>query len=128
MKIFLDTCVLVEPVVKGEDAEIAKEILNKDCEKGTSLFCLLEMRAVLTKKYMHSPDVVNEVLQWIKEELDILIVEVPDLESMYENHSDHLLEGADTIVYETAEETDAIPITFDSELTENGFEHPENMI
>ncbi len=86
MKLFIDTNIFISAIFGEEErSEIAKEVLNLEVDKYTSLLNLMEIRSVLSKKKQISKKEIEKVIDDIIHGTEIVI---PDSSSFIQSSED----------------------------------------
>lgn len=129
MKVFVDTNVFVASLTDEPGrGYAATEFLSQDHEFCTTVFNVMELRTVLTKKKQIEQSEAEEILEDITETVDIYFPEVEDLADAYELQIDTLLYPLDCLIFVTALIADGTLVTFDAELVENGAQSPDDFL
>ncbi|ELY83211.1 type II toxin-antitoxin system VapC family toxin [Natrinema gari] len=129
MKLFVDTNILVAATLnESERGAIATEFLNLDRELSTTMFNLMEFRTVLAKKKRLDQDRVERLLEKLWDRITVYRPDSNDLLTSYSVQERTLLYPMDCLILTTAEETDGVLVTFDSELLENGAVSPKTFL
>ncbi|QLG47874.1 type II toxin-antitoxin system VapC family toxin [Natrinema halophilum] len=129
MKLFVDTNIFVAATLnETERGDIATKFLNLDRELSTTMFNLMEFRTVLAKKKRLDQDQVEQLLENLWDRVTVYRPDSNDLLKSYSVQERTLLYPMDCIILTTAEETDGVLVTFDSELVENGAVSPEEFL
>lgn len=129
MRLFVDTNVLVAATLDEPDrGEIATEFLDLDREFATTIFNLMEFRTVLAKKKQLDQDRVEELLDGLWDRINVFRPGSEDVLKSYTVQERTLLYPMDCTILTTAEETDGVLVTFDSELLEHGAISPEELL
>lgn len=129
MKVFVDTNVFIasltdEPARGG----VATRLLNQDHIFCTSILNLMEIRAVMTKKKRVEQEIVEGILKDIYTTVDIYAPEISDQVAAYSLQEETLLYTLDCVLLSLADDVDAVLITFDEELLDNGATRPSELI
>lgn len=129
MKLFVDTNILVAATLnESERGDIATEFLDLDRELSTTIFNLMEFRTVLAKKKRLNQDRVESLLENLWDRVTVYRPDTDDILTSYSVQERTLLYPMDCLILSTAEETDGVLVTFDSELLENGAVSPEEFL
>ncbi|KDE56345.2 twitching motility protein PilT [Halostagnicola sp. A56] len=129
MKLFVDTNLLVAATLdEDERGEMATKFLNLDRELATTILNLMEFRTVLTKKKQLDQERVERLLDGLWERITVYRHSNDDLLKSYSVQENTLLYPMDCLLLTTAEETDGVLVTFDSELQENGAVSPAEFV
>lgn len=129
MKLFVDTNILVAATLnESERGDIATEFLDLDRELSTTIFNLMEFRTVLAKKKRLNQDRVESLLENLWDRMTVYRPDTDDILTSYSVQERTLLYPMDCLILSTAEETDGVLITFDSELLENGAVSPKEFL
>lgn len=117
MKVLVDTNIFISLIQGSGRSTIAKKLINSNnIELGASHLTLLEIRTVLTKKKQRSQTKVEEIIDWLKENLDFLVTETPGAEYIEDFQQDTLLYPMDCLIMSSADLAGAVPVTFDDEM------------
>ncbi|MFC6765458.1 type II toxin-antitoxin system VapC family toxin [Natrinema soli] len=128
MKLFVDTNILVAATLnESERGDIATKFLDLDRELST-IFNLMEFRTVLAKKKRLNQDRVENLLENLWDRVTVYRPDTDDILTSYSVQERTLLYPMDCLILSTAEETDGVLVTFDSELLENGAVSPEEFL
>lgn len=129
MKLFVDTNILIAATLnESERGDIATEFLDLDRELSTTIFNLMEFRTVLAKKKRLNQDRVENLLENLWDRVTVYRPDTDDILTSYSVQERTLLYPMDCLILSTAEETDGVLVTFDSELLENGAVSPEEFL
>lgn len=129
MKLFVDTNILVAATLnESERGDIATKFLDLDRELSTTIFNLMEFRTVLAKKKRLNQDRVENLLESLWDRMTVYRPDTDDILTSYSVQERTLLYPMDCLILSTAEETDGVLVTFDSELLENGAVSPEEFL
>ncbi len=129
MRLFVDTNIFVAATLnESERGDIATEFLDSDRELSTTMFNLMEFRTVLAKKKQLDQDRVERLLENLWDRVTVYRPDSNDLLTSYSVQERTLLYPMDCIILTTAEETNGVLVTFDSELLENGAVSPEEFL
>ncbi|SEQ29050.1 type II toxin-antitoxin system VapC family toxin [Natrinema salaciae] len=129
MRLFVDTNIFVAATLnESERGDIATEFLDVDRELSTTMFNLMEFRTVLAKKKQLDQDRVEQLLENLWDRVTVYRPDSNDLLTSYSVQERTLLYPMDCVILTTAEETNGVLVTFDSELIENGAVSPEEFL
>ncbi len=129
MKLFIDTNVFISALFGEEErSEIAKEVLNLDVVKYTSLLNLMEIRSVLSKKKQVSKIEIEKVIDDIIHGTEIIIPDSSSFLKSSEFQKENYLYPSDCLIFTLSKNLDSILVTFDSELIHHGAVEPEKLL
>jgi predicted nucleic acid-binding protein len=129
MKLLLDTNILVAAVTRDTDrSEIAVELLNETDEVYVSVLSLMELRSVLSKKKQFERNRIEQIENRITSRTTITFPDASDMMAANQRQSELLLYPMDALILTAAEAIEATLVSFDSELVEQGAEHPQTVL
>ena len=129
MKLLLDTNILVAAVTRDTDrSETAVELLNEADEVYVSVLSLMELRSVLSKKKQFERNRIEQIENRITSRTTITFPDASDMMAANQRQSELLLYPMDALILTAAEAIEATLVSFDSELVEQGAEHPQTVL
>lgn len=130
MRLFLDTNVVLATIVDDADtADGATRLLDEpDHEFATSVFTVMELRAVLTKRQRLSQDRVEGIVGDLVADVDVFLPDSGDVTDAVTLQQDTLLYPMDALILACAQSTGATLVTFDAELQEHGAVPPRDVL
>lgn len=129
MKVFIDTNIFIAVIEESQGSDAGRKLLNKQSWTiGTSTLNLVEVRNVLMKKKHKDADFANTVIDWLKEQLDFVISDPPDMQRVDSVHKSKLLDPMDCLFYCLSNEQNAVLSSLENELTDHGAKHPCDLV
>jgi len=129
MTLFFDTNVLVAAVTHDtERSETAVAVLDDHEDTYTSVYNIMELRTVLSKKKQFERDRVRKIEQRISSRTTVTFPDASDVLEANKLQEETLLYPMDALVLSAAESVTATLVSFDTELREHGAKRPQEVI